>query len=201
VGLKTLSYNATIYTTTWSYIKASDSATTSSYTEWNTTSVTTSVETVFIKQGTLEAEPFIVRFREADFPTNNTTSPSQSSATSSEAATTASSRNDPGLATGVKAGIGVGAALGALLLVGIGLGVFWLRRKKSRNNDKKAIGTPTVQNSEVDESHAPSELPTKWSTAELHAQPTPSKELQASQYREVNPDEPAELADVSMSGR
>jgi hypothetical protein len=189
------------YTTTGTYVTISESATvTSSYTRWNTTSVTPAAETVFIKLGTLEAEPFTLQFKEADVQTSSITSTSQSTATPSAAAATENNDKDPGLASGAKAGIGVGAALGALLLVGIGLAVLWLRRKKRRINDEKATGTP-VWSSGVDNSDAPGELPTKWSTAELHAQPMPPKELQASRYREVNPDDPAELGDVSMSGR
>jgi hypothetical protein len=165
-------------------------------------SVFTTAATVFIKSGVLEAEPFIVRFKEADFQSNSTTltpSTSQSIATPSQAATTSANIKDPGLTTGAKAGIGVGASLGVLLLVAIGLAIF-LSRKRKRRNDEKALGTP-IWNLETHDAHTPSELPTKWSTAELHAQPMPPKELQASRYREVNPDEPAELGDVSTSRR
>jgi hypothetical protein len=201
-GLRTLSYNSTIYTMTASWVTATDSSS-SSLTYWNTTSVTPTAETVFFKLGTLEAEPFIVRFKEADFQTSSaisTASRSQDIATSSEAAATETHIKDPGLSIESKAGIGVGASLGVLLLVAIGLAIFWLRRKKMRRNDEKATGAP-VWNSEADNTRAPCELPTRWSTAELHAQPMPPKELQASRYREVNPDDPAELGDVSMSGR
>jgi hypothetical protein len=132
--------------------------------------------------------------------TTSSPSTSQSIATPSQAPTTSANIKDPGLTTGAKAGIGVGAALGALFLVAIGLAVFWIRKKKNRKNDEKALGTP-IWNPETQDVHAPGELPTRWSTAELHAQPMPPKELQASRYREVNPDEPAELGHVSMSGR
>jgi hypothetical protein len=198
-GLRTLSYNSTIYTTTGTWTTATDSAS-SSFVRWNTTSVTMTAETVFFKDGTAKAEPFVVRFKEADFPTSSAASTSstiQSTATSSETAATETRIINSGLSTGAKAGIGVGACLGVVLLVAIGLAMFWLRRKKRRNDEKSTV-TP-VWNSETDNAHAPSELPTKWSTAELHAQPMPPKELQASRYREVNPDDPAELGGVSVS--
>jgi hypothetical protein len=202
--VRTLTYNLTMYTSTGSYVTVSDSTATSlSATWWNTTSVTMTAETVYFKSGVLEASPFIVRFKEADFQTSSadlTAPTSQSTATSSGAAATETHTKHSGLSTGAKAGIGVGAALGALLLVGVGFAIFWLRKKKTRRNHEKATETP-VWNSEVDHASTPGELPTKWSTAELHAQPMPPKELQASRYREVNPDEPAELGDVSMSGR
>jgi hypothetical protein len=196
----------TVYTSTWSSISASDAAATESpsWTTWNTTSVTATAETVFFKLGTLEAEPFVVRFKEADFQTSsNTVSTSRGTAPASETAvaTTETNVKDPGLTTGAKAGIGVGATLGTLLLVAVGLAIFWFRKKRRMSsNNEKVLGRPEW-NFEGDAAQAPGELPTKWSTAELHAQPMPPKELQASRYREVNPDEPAELGDVSMSGR
>jgi hypothetical protein len=202
--LRTLSYNTTIYTTTSSYITISDAtATSSSRTWWSTTIVTTSTETVFFKSGVLEAGPLIVRFKEGDFQTTSaplTSSTGQVVATPAEATRTETHVKDSGLTTGAKAGIGVGAALGVLLLVTIGLAIFWLRKKK-RRHDEKAMAAPVRRNSEAVNALAPGELPTKWSTAELHAQPMPPKELQASRYREVNPDDPAELGDVSMSRR
>jgi hypothetical protein len=196
-----------------SYVTLSEAAATEdpsrTLTSWNTTSVTTTAETVFFNLGTLPAEPFIVRFNEADFQTSSSTTSTppigRSNATAIEtaAAITETSVNikDVGLTAGAKAGIGVGATLGGLLLVAVGLAVFWLCKKKRKNsNDEKAIGTPEW-NFAVDGAQAPGKLPTKWSTAELHAQPMPPKELQASRYREVNPDDPAELGDVSLSGR
>jgi hypothetical protein len=207
-GLRTFSYSSKFSTTTGSYITFSQSGTaTSTYSEWDTTSATTTAETVFIKFGTLEAKPYVVRFRESDLQTNinstfsSTSSPTgQTSATGSGNVTTGNDLTSPGLTTGAKAGIGVGAALGALFLVAIGLAVFWIRKKKIKKNDEKTRGTP-LWNAEANDVQAPRELPTKWSTAELHAQPMPPKELQVSRYREVNPDDPAELGDVSMSSR
>jgi hypothetical protein len=184
----------TVYTSTWSSISASDAAATESpsWTTWNTTSVTATAETVFFKLGTLEAEPFVVRFKEADFQTSsNTVSTSRGTAPASETAVATTETN-------VK---DVGATLGTLLLVAVGLAIFWFRKKRRMSsNNEKVLGRPEW-NFEGDAAQAPGELPTKWSTAELHAQPMPPKELQASRYREVNPDEPAELGDVSMSGR
>jgi hypothetical protein len=150
-----------------------------SWTTWNTSYVTAAAETVFFKLGTLEAEPFIVRFKEADFQTSSgTVSVGQNAAPSTEAAaTTETSIKDVGLTTGAKAGIGIGATLGGLLLVAVGLAVFWLRKKKRKNNhDEKDISQPEW-NFAVDGAQTPGELPTKWSTAELHAQPMPPKEL------------------------
>ena len=196
----------TIYTSTWSYITSGDAASTTespSFTRWNTTSVTATAETVFFKLGTLEAEPFIVRFREADFQTSSIpASTSRGTAPPSDpAAATETKSRDQGLTAGAKAGIGVGATLGTLLLVAIGLAIFWLRKKRRKNGSgEKAVGTPEW-NVELCGTQAPGELPTKWSTAELHAQPMPPKELHASRYREVNPDEPAELGDAPTSGR
>jgi len=150
----TLSYNKTIYTSIDSFVTLSEASATErpsyTWTSWNTTSITTTAETVFFKLGTLEAEPLIVRFKKADFQTSSSTAstPSigQSTATSTEAAaTTETSVNikDIGLTSGAKAGIRVGAALGALLLVTVGLAVFWLRKKKRKNNHgEKDIGRP-----------------------------------------------------------
>jgi hypothetical protein len=68
--VRTLTYNLTMYTSTGSYVTVSDSTATSlSATWWNTTSVTMTAETVYFKSGVLEASPFIVRFKEADFQT------------------------------------------------------------------------------------------------------------------------------------
>lgn len=170
---------------------------------WNTTSVTATAETVFFKLGTLEAEAFVVRFRDADFQTSsNPASTSRDTAPPSDhAAATEITFKDQGLTTGAKAGIGVGTTLGTLLLAALGLAIFWLRKKKRKNDSvEKAVGTPEW-NVDVDITQAPGELPTRWSTAELHAQPMPPKELQASRYREVNPDEPAESGDARMSVR
>lgn len=86
-----------------------------------------------------------------------------------------------------------------LLLVAIGRAVVWLRKKERRSrsngNDEKATDVP-VWNSEVDGTQAPGKLRTKCSPAELHAQPMPSRDLQASRYREASPDEPVKLRDV-----
>lgn len=170
---------------------------------WNTTSITATTETVFFKLGTLEAEPSIVRFREADFQTSSdpgSTSPGTAPPSDPAAATETKSK-DQGLTAGAKAGIGVGATLGALMLVAIGLAIFWLRKKKRKNGSgEKAVGTPEW-NVEVDGTQAPGELRTKWSAAELHAQRMPPKESHASRYREVNSYEPAELGDTPTSGR
>lgn len=203
-GLRTLSYNLTVYTSTWSRVSATESPSWMSWTSWNTTSITATTETVFIKLGTLEAEAFVVRFKEADFQTRSNTAPtSRSTAPSSE--TTASMEThtkEQGLTSSAKAGIGVGAMLGALLLVAVGLAIFWLRKKKlRRHSDNKKPEDKPEWTVEVDGAQVRGELPTRWSTAELHGQPMPPTELHASRYREVNPDEPAELGDAPTSGR
>ena len=66
-GLWMLSCNMAIYTSTWSRMSASETVATesTSSTTWNTTSVTAAAETIFFKLGTLEAGPFVVRFRDA----------------------------------------------------------------------------------------------------------------------------------------
>ena len=162
--------------------------------------MTATAETVFFKLGTLEAEAFVVRFRDADFQTSsNPASTGRDTAPPSDhAEATEITFKDQGLTTGAKAGIGVGATLGTLLLAALGLAIFWLRKKRKNDSSEKAVGTPEW-NVDVDSTQAPGELPTKWSTAELHAQPMPLKELQASRYREVNPDEPAELGNARES--
>jgi hypothetical protein len=117
-GLRTFNYDATINIQTSGYkpvstVTGSGSESLSSYTRWGTTRIPTSVETVYFKLGTLEAKPFIVRSKEVDFSTSSKAPTRQSTAD-----------EDPGLTSGAKVGIGVGAALGVLLLVALGLAGF-----------------------------------------------------------------------------
>ena len=77
----------------------------------------------------------------------------------------------------------------------------WRSCRFCRVQPRRSVLNTPVWNFEVDGTQAPGELPTKWSTAELHAQPVPLKELQTSRYREVNSDEPVELRDILLSGR
>lgn len=186
---------------------------------WNTSEVTATAETVFVVEGTFEAEPFIVRFKEADFQTNSTASTlptNQSTATPADATSADIDSINKGLSSGAKAGIGVGATLGALFLVATGLAVFWFRKKRKGSNDEKAVNTPAWESglhntdasgelpaepsrSELNNAHATSELPS--SIAELNTEPTSPRELQASRYREVNSDDPLELGATSLLGR
>jgi hypothetical protein len=127
--------------------------------------ITTTVSTnAFIDYGTFSAKPFIVRFTKEELEITGDGNPEVQTGHS--------------LSTGAKAGIGVGAALGAFVL--LALGVFlYLRKARSQRNQ-------TVQSNWLSSEHK----------AELHNETIQPKELPATQnrsYHEVNPGAPAEL--------
>jgi uncharacterized protein (TIGR03382 family) len=111
---------------------------------WGQADLTTTTTTGPVE---MWAEPIYVEFRQQDLTlystssptTTSTSTPGQPSSTASSATTASTSspsaRLDPyhskgGLSTGAKAGIGVGAALGALLIL---LAVLFARRRRRGN--------------------------------------------------------------------
>lgn len=96
--------------------------------------------------------------------------------------------------TGAKAGIGVGATAGCLTLVALGAWLFWSwKRKASRALSSSSSAVVPAK------TEAPGELPEGSSVAEVSGQPLPPREMYASRYREVNPEDPAELVDDTRS--
>lgn len=89
-----------------------------------------------------------IRWQETDFknpittagPTTST-SPEETSASESTSTSVPyedAHQTDSGLSTGAKAGIGVGAALGGVLLIVGALCLFWQRRKRQAQDDSEA---------------------------------------------------------------
>ncbi|KAJ8113855.1 hypothetical protein OPT61_g4111 [Boeremia exigua] len=167
-SLVSLSYDKTFIATTRIY-PSGDANTLIGPVSAPTTFATTTVnENVFIYYGSFAAQPFIVQFKQEELD-RTATSDSSSDAPS----------NNP-LSTGAKAGIGVGAALGGLILLALGV---LLYRRRAR------LQTQT----------SPSDWPsTTEHKAELHNETVPPRELAATQntktrFLEVNPTTPAEL--------
>jgi len=90
-------------------------------------------------------------------------SSSTTSTTATASPTTSSSQSSPatqqqqnnGLSGGAKAGIGVGAALGVLALLGVGAFILWKRRKGLKNYETKDGPSQVLQHVEKKEEPAP----------------------------------------------
>jgi hypothetical protein len=171
--LFTFSFSSTVYYSTSTSVPPLTSGQPTSWVTFNTTTVEAARTTTYAYSARYSASPLIVQYKQADFPTTATASPTSSGGSPSP--------NPPpsGLSTGAKAGIGIGIALGVLSL--LLLGVFLLYKKRQK---RKATQAPPAQHSW--ESPADQK-------AELHNETIPPKELPAHDYREATLQEPAEL--------
>lgn len=111
--------------------------------------------TTFVETGSFWASPVVVRHWEGDFPTPTSTS---------SVSQLASPNTSPGpehLSTGAKAGIGVGAVVGALALVLLGFLVFRMRkRRRNAQTSLKDLATSREMKAEMHtDPIQPKELP------------------------------------------
>jgi len=77
--------------------------------------------------------------------TSTSTTTTSPAASIGSAATTETPTPDGGLSTGAKAGIGVGAALGAILLVGLGIWIAKMMNKRKEAQAQAAYHNPDVE--------------------------------------------------------
>ncbi|KAK3990451.1 hypothetical protein QBC44DRAFT_64095 [Cladorrhinum sp. PSN332] len=73
-------------------------------------------------------EGFAVQWRDGDFATSSLSSPTATTSSTATPTPSDSSQGDSGLSTGAKAGIGIGAALGSILLLLVAF-LLWRRRR------------------------------------------------------------------------
>ncbi|KAF5248376.1 hypothetical protein FAUST_312 [Fusarium austroamericanum] len=128
-----------------------------------------SEEAVTVSSFTVYAPLFQLHFQSSDLPSTKTGSitidsiTTSSSGSSSSAEPTQASSSDGGLSTGAKAGIGVGAGLGFIALIGVAL--FFMRRRKRHTAAPALTEVPKSELTAGQNQHA----------AELHAQSTPQE--------------------------
>lgn len=130
-SLMSLAYRTTITTTT-DILVSTDVSRTQAY--WLTTpaTITSDISTnTFVYYGILSAQPFVAVFKQEEIPQTVTSAPPSSTSGGPYTSTPPSNpTSSSALTIGAKAGIGVGAVLGVLLL--IGLGVLFHRRRSGR---------------------------------------------------------------------
>ncbi|KAB2107996.1 hypothetical protein AG0111_0g3642 [Alternaria gaisen] len=174
-------YSTTFPTSSVTYYSADATRTQGSLSTIETSATKETNEQVFIHYGTFSALPFIVRFKQEELGSATTTG--SVTATGAETGTNTGGSptkapSDNSLSTAAKAGIGVGAALGAVILLGLG---FFLYRRRA-TSQKNQVNSSNLTSNEF--------------KAELHNETIRPKELDAthsSAYPGLPPLAPAEL--------
>lgn len=159
----TLSFNSSSYTSVFATVPARETFPASLVMIEFPVTVTEIRMTVYLYTAQFTASAFIVRYRQDDFKATG-------------ALASATDQHTPGLSTGAKVGIGVGAALAVVALLVLGFLVY-------RRRQKRTVTSVPPQDDRVTKVKA-----------ELHNETVQPKELPAHGYREVNPRDPAELA-------